>query len=245
MRRVAETEADAFRTDVMEPMLAQGATAAELSATSTSANTLRLDQAMDEAVIAIWHAQQVLPWTADLVAVFEKAATDAGLLTPLRHPPAICFLDITGYTRLTHDRGDDAAAELAEELGKLVHRSAIERGGRPVKWLGDGVMIFFPDPGSGVVAALDMVDRLASAGLPPAHVGLHAGPVLSQAGDYFGETVNLASRIAEYARPREVLVTQEVVNASAEISATFTALGPVELKGVSGVVRLHAAHRPS
>lgn len=243
MRRVAETEADAFRTDLMEPMIAAGATATELSATSTSANTLRLDQAMDEAVIAIWHAQQVLPWTADLIAIVEKSMTDAGLLAPLRHPPAICFLDITGYTRLTQDRGDNAAAELAEELGRLVHRCANERGGRPVKWLGDGVMIFFPDPGSGVLAALDMLDSLASAGLPPAHVGLHAGPVLSQAGDYFGETVNLASRIAEYARPREVLVTQEVVDASADISATFTELGPVELKGVTGVVRLHAAHR--
>jgi adenylate cyclase len=52
-----------------------------------------------------------------------------------------------------------------------------------------------------VVAALELVDGVASAGLPPAHVGLHAGPVLFQQGDYYGRTVNLASRIAEYARP--------------------------------------------
>jgi adenylate cyclase len=243
LRRVAETEADAYRTDLMEPMLADGATAAELSATSTSADTLRLDQAMDEAMIAIWHAQQVRPWTADIIAIFEKSMTDAGLLAPISRPPAICFLDITGYTRLTHERGDRAAAELAEGLGRLVHRTAIEHGGRPVKWLGDGVMIFFRDPGSGVLAALQMVDGIASAGLPPAHVGLHAGPVLSQEGDYFGETVNLASRIAAYARPREVLVTQEVVDESFDAGATFTEIGPVELKGIPGVVRLHAAHR--
>ena len=183
------------------------------------------------------------PWTADIIAIFEKSMTDAGLLTPLRRPPAICFLDITGYTRLTHDRGDEAAAELAEGLGKLVHRTTVERGGRPVKWLGDGVMIFFRDPGSAVLAALEMVDAIESAGLPPAHVGLHAGPVLSQAGDYFGETVNLASRIAAYARPREVLVTREVVDASDDVGATFTEIGPVELKGIPGVVRLHAARR--
>jgi adenylate cyclase len=243
LRRVAETEADAYRTDLMEPMLADGATAAELSATSTSADTLRLDQAMDEAMIAIWHAQQVRPWTADIIAIFEKSMTDAGLLAPISRPPAICFLDITGYTRLTHERGDRAAAELAEGLGRLVHRTAIEHGGRPVKWLGDGVMIFFRDPGSGVLAALQMVDGIASAGLPPAHVGLHAGPVLSQEGDYFGETVNLASRIAAYAQPREVLVTQEVVDESFDAGATFTEIGPVELKGIPGVVRLHAAHR--
>jgi class 3 adenylate cyclase len=54
--------------------------------------------------------------------------------------------------------------------------------------------------------------------------------------------VNLASRIAEYARPGEVLVTQEVVDASAGVDVTFTEIGPVKLKGISHV-RLHAAHR--
>ena len=47
-------------------------------------------------------------------------------------------------------------------------------------------MFYFRDPGQGVLAALEMLDSLAAAGLPPAHVGLHAGPVLFQEGDYFG-----------------------------------------------------------
>ncbi len=132
---------------------------------------------------------------------------------------------------------------MAEQLGRLVQRTSIQHGGRPVKWLGDGVMLYFRDPGPGVVAALDMVDGVTDAGLPPAHVGLHAGPVLFQEGDYFGQTVNLASRIAEYARPGEVLVTQAVVDASANGGATFTEIGPVELKGVSGTTHLHSAHR--
>ena len=68
-------------------------------------------------------------------------------------------------------------------------------------------------------------------------------PMLFQQGDYFGRTVNLASRIADYARPGEVLVTQEVVDASEGVDLVFTEIGPVELKGLSGVVRLHAAHR--
>jgi adenylate cyclase len=242
MRRVAETEADAFRSDLTEPMFAAGASATELN--STTAETLRLDQTMDEAVLAIWHAQQVRAWTADLITILEKSLADAGLLTPLRRPPAICFLDITGYTRLTRERGDAAAGDLAEELGTLVRRTAVEHGGRPVKWLGDGVMVYFPDPASAALAALDMVDGVVSSGLPPAHVGLHAGPVLSQGGDYFGETVNLAARIAEYARPGEVLVTQEVVDVSAEAGVTFSQIGPVELKGISSVVALYAAHRP-
>ncbi len=57
--------------------------------------------------------------------------------------------------------------------------------------------------------------------------------------------MNVASRIAEYARPGEVLVSQAVVDASEGTGATFTEIGPVELKGVAEVMRLHAAHRPA
>jgi adenylate cyclase len=82
-------------------------------------------------------------------------------------------------------------------------------------------------------------------GLPPAHVGIHAGPVVFQEGDYFGRTVNLAARIAEYARPGEVLVSQEVVDAVEGGPVTFAEIGPVELKGVPGTLRLHIARRPA
>ena len=162
----------------------------------------------------------------------------AGIHSRLERPPAICFLDISGYTRLTQERGDDAAAELSVTLARLVQRSSVQRGGRPIKWLGDGVMLYFGDPGAGVRAALEMLDGLAAAGLPPAHVGLHAGPVLFQEGDYFGQTVNLSARIADYARQGEVLVSQAVADACPDAGITFADIGPVELKGVSGTVHL-------
>jgi adenylate cyclase len=107
------------------------------------------------------------------------------------------------------------------------------------------VMFYFPDPAQGVIAALEMVDGVATRGLPPAHVGIHAGPVVFQEGDYFGRTVNIAARIADYARPGEVLVSQEVVDAAAGTAVTFTDIGPVELKGVSGPLHLQTAHRSS
>jgi adenylate cyclase len=67
--------------------------------------------------------------------------------------------------------------------------------------------------------------------------------VLFQEGDYFGRTVNIASRIADYARPGEVVVSQEVVEATDDPSVRFTEIGPVELKGVAGPMRLHSAQR--
>jgi adenylate cyclase len=112
-----------------------------------------------------------------------------------------------------------------------------------VKWLGDGVMFYFRAPAAAVLAALEMVEVVGRQGLPPAHVGIDAGPVVFQDGDYFGRTVNLAARIAEYARPGEVLVTQVVVDAAEGGPVRFTEIGLVELKGVSGTLRLHTARR--
>jgi hypothetical protein len=60
----------------------------------------------------------------------------------------------------------------------------------------------------------------------------------------YGQTVNLASRIADYARPGEVLVSQAVVDRSADVAVTFVDVGPAELKGVASSVHLHAARRP-
>jgi adenylate cyclase len=102
-------------------------------------------------------------------------------------------------------------------------------------------MFYFREPAAAVVAALEMAEVVVRQGLPPAHVGIHAGPVVFQEGDYFGRTVNLAARIADYARPGEVLVSQEVVDAADGDSVIFTEIGPVELKGVSGSLRLYTA----
>jgi class 3 adenylate cyclase len=242
MRRLAETQGDAWRNDLMDPLLRRGGSVADIEAASIVEGAAGLEEASDEALIAIWHAQQAHAWGANIISGFETILTDAGLLSRPSTPPAICFLDITGYTRLTQERGDEAAAELATSLNLLVTRTSLERGGRPVKWLGDGVMVHFREPGAGVRAALEMVDGIRDVGLPPAHVGLHAGPVLFQEGDYFGRTVNIAARIADYARPGEVLVTTEVVDEARDSGCRFTPIGPVELKGVQGTVDLHAAH---
>jgi adenylate cyclase len=240
LRRVAEAEAEWWRSQVSDPRLASGQTGIGIAAVDVSAE---LNMAGQEALLAIWNAQQAQTWTANIIGGFEYLLAREGVYQPLDRPPAICFLDVTGYTRLTQERGDHAAADLAESLSKIVKRSSADHAGRPVKWLGDGVMFYFRDPGNGVLAALEMVDGVVAAGLPPAHVGLHAGPVVMQEGDYYGQTVNVASRIAEYARPGEVLVSEAVVQAAGASGLAFDDIGNVELKGVSGVVRLAAARR--
>ncbi|MGE5227130.1 MAG: adenylate/guanylate cyclase domain-containing protein [Planctomycetaceae bacterium] len=238
-RRITEQEAAWWNSEVIEPAMAAGKGAEEIANSDLADRNAPLSE---QAILAMYHAQQARAWTANIIEGFERLMAQAGIHSRLERLPAICFLDITGYTRLTQERGDDAAADLAATLARLVQRSSVQHGGKPIKWLGDGVMFYFGDPGLGVRSALEMVDGLAAAGLPPAHVGLHAGPVLFQEGDYFGQTVNLSARIADYARPGEVLVTQAVVDASKEQGIAFAGIGPVELKGVAGAVQLLRAH---
>ena len=242
LRKIVEIETDWYRTEVQMPLLEGGMTEAEMLAAQADIGS-RMAPLMEQALLSIYHGQQEHAWSTSAVEDVEAALERAGLYRPVRRPPAVCFLDITGYTRLTEERGDEAAAELATRLASLVRGSSREHDGQPVKWLGDGVMFYFPNPGDGVLAALDMVDGLPAAGLPPAHVGIHAGPVVFQEGDYFGRTVNIAARIAEYARPGEVLVSQEVVDATDLEGVDVTAIGPIELKGVSEPLSLHSVRR--
>jgi adenylate cyclase len=193
--------------------------------------------------MAIYHAQQMHVWSTNIVDGIAAALEDAGLHVRRERDPAMGFLDLSGFTRLTQERGDAEAAALAERLNRIVQRIAVAHGGRAVKWLGDGVMFHFPDPAEGVVAAIEMVDVLREEGLPRAHVGLHAGPVVLQEGDFYGQTVNLAARIGEFARAGEVLVSRPVVDAASDRSVTFEAIGPIELKGVAGTVDLYVARR--
>jgi class 3 adenylate cyclase len=245
LRRTAEAEAEWWRSQVLTPGLESGRSTDEIGRTWEST---QLGALMDNVLLAIYHVQQTQTWTSNIVSAAAYQLAAAGIHQVAERDPAICFLDITGYTRLTQERGDAAAAALAETLGRLVKRASLAHDGRPVKWLGDGVMCWFRDPGPAVAAALEMVDGVVSAGLPPAHVGVHTGPVVIQEGDYYGATVNLAARIAEYARPGEVLVSQAVVDAASRDDAvanglSFAQIGPVDLKGVSGGVVLHAARR--
>jgi adenylate cyclase len=242
LRRIAETETADWRNEVMAPLLASGLTEGEML--KAQANLASQMAPLNErALLAVYHGQQEQTWIRETVEHVEVALERAGLYRRLDRPPAMCFLDITGYTRLTEERGDEAAADLAARLAHLVRQSSQRHGGTPVKWLGDGVMFYFREPGDAVLAAVEMVKVVGSHGLPPAHVGIHAGPVVFQEGDYFGRTVNIAARIADYARPGEVLVSQEVVDAADGRPVTFTEIGPVELKGVPRTLRLYIAHR--
>jgi adenylate cyclase len=236
LRRIAQAEPEFYHDHVEGPLLASGMDERQMRETATQMSD-QLAGVVQRMVVALYSRHQERYTIDHLVEHIEAVVTEERT----QPPPAMCFLDLAGFTRLTEERGDRAAAALATTLADLVEQVSLPHGGQPVKWLGDGVMFHFRQPGQGVVAALEMVERTPEAGLPPAHVGLHAGPVVFQDGDYFGRTVNLAARIAGHAGPGQVLVSDRVVAECPAGPVAFEPIGPVPLKGVTDPVPLHRA----
>jgi adenylate cyclase len=240
VRRLAKAEAELYEANIEERLRASGMTERELIEFGTDFGN-RVSAALERALVMVYRRHRVHAWTEHSVNHVEAALEAEGIESRVPQPPAICFVDLTGYTRLTEERGDRFAADVAAQLASLVKDVSRRRGGSPIRWLGDGGMFHFRDPARAVDAGLDMVEQAPAIGLPPAHVGIHAGPVIFQDGDVYGRTVNLASRLSSVAQAGEVVVSEEVAQRAEGFS--FQDMGLVTLKGVAAPMRLFRAAR--
>jgi len=155
---------------------------------------------------------------------------------------AVGFVDLVGYTRLTHHM---VPLELAEVVGRFedaAYDIASARDGRVVKLVGDEVMFVTRDPAAACDIALALVERFAADASVTPRGGVAYGELLVRNGDYYGPVVNLASRVAQIAVPNEMLVTAEVAAAAGE-SLHFTPAGRRMLKGFDEPVPLLAVER--
>jgi adenylate cyclase len=122
--------------------------------------------------------------------------------------PTFVFADLVGYTALTEHRGDQAAAGVAREFRRTICALSREHGAWQVKSMGDGVMIWAPDAGDAVALAAHAVEHVgARRDLLPVRVGVHTGPAVMRGCDWYGSAVNVAARLADKAKPNEVLVS--------------------------------------
>lgn len=182
--------------------------------------------------------------TAHQLDHVEAALQAAGIRPrPPKAPEAAVFADLSGFTRLTEESGDEAAADVALAFAQLVTDVASHHRGSVVKLLGDGVLLHFVDPADAVRASLEVVERAPADGLPPTHIGVDAGPMLYDQGDYFGRTVNLAARIAAHAPAGRVYVGDAVLDAVTQDGFHLSEVGPAELKGIAETVTLYEARR--
>src|SRR5262249_55646066 len=135
-------------------------------------------------------ARYLEQWSvAGIVEGFERFLAARGLapIPAPPSPPAIVFVDLSGFTRFTRHRGDDSAVRAAASLQRFADAIARRHRGRLVKLLGDGAMMRLPDPTAGVEAALDLVETMKAEGALTSHAGVHTGPVIERDLDVFGQ----------------------------------------------------------
>jgi hypothetical protein len=139
---------------------------------------------------------------------------------------------------------DDGAAQLLLVRHDATVRGAIHRhGGREVKHTGDGIMATFGSPVVALQAGLQVRRELADQEIG-VHIGLNAGEPVARDGDLFGTAVQLAFRIADHARPGQVLVSNVVRGLCAGKRFTFEPVDEASLKGFEGAVVLYEAAEP-
>jgi class 3 adenylate cyclase len=129
------------------------------------------------------------------------------------------FTDLKGSTELYERVGDLAAYDLVRAHFRILTEIVAAERGAVVKTIGDAVMATFPTPGRAMAAALkmrealkDLKDELLL------KIGIHEGPCLAVSlndrQDYFGRTVNIASRVQGLATSRSIFATRRVVTDS-------------------------------
>jgi class 3 adenylate cyclase/tetratricopeptide (TPR) repeat protein len=164
----------------------------------------------------------------------RKHASPDGTVTLL-------FSDIEGSTEMTERLGDQRWLEVLREHNRIVREQLAAHDGFEVKSQGDGFMIAFQNPRRAVLCAIGMQRAFATyndkQAPDPLHVriGLHAGEVIKEAGDFFGKNVVLASRIAAQAQGGEILVSslvKELTHGAGDIR--FGHVREMALKGLSG-----------
>ncbi len=156
---------------------------------------------------------------------------------------AIAFADLVGFTELgqTVDVAElsDVAGNLQRMAGELVDPPV-----RLVKVIGDAVMLVAPEPKELVDTTVRLVERAeGTEGFPPLRAGVAFGPAANHFGDWFGSTVNLASRLTARARPSSVLVTEEVREALEDDGYAISSAGPKRLKGIAEPVKTFRVRR--
>jgi adenylate cyclase len=152
----------------------------------------------------------------------------------------VAFIDLAGFSAITDVYGDSLAVAMLDLFESLV-RGAVEGHAPPVKWIGDEVMLSFPDP----QRAIQALGRLLAAcrqepRLPLTRTAVHHGPVIRRGGDLFGSTVNVAARLAALAGPGQMLATGPVAEVAAAAGIATRSRGPTRVRSLQEELALFA-----
>lgn len=226
--------AEVMRQVALEAVLAPGATELQLAQSYhlvVEAVAPMLGPMCQEVLmLQLRHALET-----EAVNVAERTA---GTL-PGARDVAVMFADLVGFTKLGEAVPPEELENLANRLSTLTHH-VVEPPVRFVKTIGDAVMLVSIDAVPLLQAGLRLLDAAdGSDDFPQLRVGIAYGPAVSRAGDWFGSSINLASRVTAAARPNAVLVTEsahDAIGSTDEFEWSFA--GARHLKGIKGEVKL-------
>ncbi len=151
----------------------------------------------------------------------------------------VVFADLTGSTGIFEALGNAKATQAVTRLTDWLGKVCVARGGTVVKNLGDGVLMVFSRNSDAVEAVIEM-QRLHTERIKTwpeklkmrLQVGLARGEVIEQAGDYFGDTVNVASRLSDLSGPDQILGTETVIDSLPDDTLVrFRSLGAMDIRG--------------
>jgi adenylate cyclase len=230
MRRIADAEVRLFHLYVHEPLIRDAVPELEMAEEmgNLAADILPLAAPLTEYLhqryLRFFVEQDVVGhMEADAMAV-DTAEIELGHVHI-----ALCFIDLTGFTRYTEEEGDIEALDVVENFVVTVE-STLPREATIVKTIGDEVMVVSPDPGSLTEWAVGFLSRFRQR--PQPRVGIHFGDAVYRDGDYFGSQVNLVHRVVNRALAGEVLVTGPVAEAvTGSQLVELEPIGEVSLKG--------------
>jgi len=155
----------------------------------------------------------------------------------------VTFADIAGFTQLGEALQPEELECVASRLAELARDVSVTPV-RFVKTIGDAVMLVSSEPAPLLHSVLDLTAAAAADGLPSLRIGVASGKAVSRAGDWYGSPVNVASRIAQSARPGTVLVAEAARDAVASNPAfEWESAGTRRFKGVTDDVTLFRVRR--
>lgn len=158
---------------------------------------------------------------------------------------AVLFVDVSGSTRLYESAGDAVAHAAIDKCITIFKDKTADIGGRVIKTIGDEVMSTFPDSSSAAGAAIEIQNAIDE--MPPVantkigvRIGFHFGPLVERDGDVFGDSVNLAARLAGLASKGQIMTSRETVELMSPIMRSSSRrLYSIEVKGKAQAVDLY------
>jgi class 3 adenylate cyclase len=149
---------------------------------------------------------------------------------------AVLFADVSGSTSLYETLGDERALAAIGGAVAVMADACRAHEGRVVKTIGDEVMAVFGDADAAAQSAIAMQARITEDCARHARlairVGFHLGPALERDDDVFGDSVNLAARLAGVARAAQVMTSHATASVLAPwLRARTRRLGALTVKG--------------